>query len=392
MTLKYLTGTIVTAALCTAGCSLTTEQPPEPGPDAITSVVIVAGTHANSPRPQLSEDSAAVVRSVLAVNGTVGVVAVTGSPAPLSADELKLRPVKGPRTAQEATVRANLSQIAKAVQASPAGDGSDPWEAIHQAAGLLGANARNPRIIVIDSGLGDRGVLDFTRPGMLGAVPAEIVAHVKSLGSLPALRGVTVRLQCLGYTSAPQVALPAHLRANLTSVYTAVLTAAGGRVEVNATPCAGASVETDGHRVNPVNVPALREPVLCGRDELVFTSQSAVRFHGDRDDLIDPSAARTALAPLARWLADKPSRRAVVRGTTARSGSRSYQEHLGGARAKVVARLLLELGARPGQLATRGVGSYFAAYQPDRDSRTGELIPGPAAQNRSVRIATQSPC
>ena len=92
MTLKYLTGTIVTAALCTAGCSLTTEQPPEPGPDAITSVVIVAGTHANSPRPQLSEDSAAVVRSVLAVNGTVGVVAVTGSPAPLSADELKLRP------------------------------------------------------------------------------------------------------------------------------------------------------------------------------------------------------------------------------------------------------------------------------------------------------------
>lgn len=241
-------------------------------------MVIVAGTHANSPRPLLSEDSAAVVRSVLAVNGTVGVVAVTGSPAPLSADELKLRPVKGPRTAQEATVRANLSRIAKVVQASTAGDGSDPWEAIHQAAGLLGANARNPRIIVIDSGLGDRGVLDFTRPGMLGAVPAEIVAHVKSLGSLPALTGMTVRLQCLGYTSAPQVALPAHLRANLTSVYTEVLTAAGGRIEVDATPCAAGSVETDGPRVNPVNVSALREPVLCGRDDSSSPARAPFAF------------------------------------------------------------------------------------------------------------------
>ena len=52
----------------------------------------------------------------------------------------------------------------------------------------------------------------------------------------------------------------------------------------------------------------------------------------------------------------------------------------------------MELGARPGQFTTRGVGSYFAAYQPDRDSRTDELMPGPAAQNRSVRIATHSPC
>lgn len=391
MTHKHLTS-VIAAVLATTGCSLSTEQPPEPGPDAITSVVIVAGAHANSPRPQLSEDSAAIVASVLAVNGTVGLVAVTGSPTPLSSDALDLRPVKGPRAAQEATVRANLKQVAKAVQRSPLSDGSDPWEAIHQAAGLLGATARNPRIIVVDSGLGDRGVLDFTQPGMLGAVPAEIVAHVKSLGSFPALKGVTVRLQCLGYTSAPQVALPAHLRANLASIYTAVLAAAGGRVEIDNTPCAGASVQTDGHQVTPVSIPDLREPVLCGRDELVFTSQSAVRFHGDRDDLIDPAAARTALAPLARWLADKPSRRAVIRGTTARSGSRDYQERLGGARADVVAGLLVGLGARRSQLTTRGVGSYFGAYQPDRDHRTGELIPGPAAQNRSVRIATHSPC
>lgn len=93
------------------------------------------------------------------------------------------------------------------------------------------------------------------------------------------------------------------------------------------------------------------------------------------------------LKPFAQLLADDRSRRVTLTGTTARVGSREGQIALATERAVAVQNILVELGADPGQIDTVGVGSYFPEYITDHDP-AGVLLPGPAQQNRTVRITS----
>ena len=66
------------------------------------------------------------------------------------------------------------------------------------------AGAPHADLVLIDSGLDDRGALDFTVPGLVAATPAEVAGQLKASGNLPDLRGFTVILVGIGYTAAPQ--------------------------------------------------------------------------------------------------------------------------------------------------------------------------------------------
>lgn len=382
-------------ALATAGCEISLDAPPPPRPSAqdSTLAVIVAGNHANSPAPLLTHRSSAAVERVMRVGGTVSVITATGDPEPLDDAALRLREVKGTESGQEAIVKANLKQLDKALRRSPEADGADPWGAIHQAAGQIdAAGGQRPVLIVAASGLGDRGALDFTVEGMLGAEPKEVVRHLRTLDALPDLHGVTAYLQGLGYTAPPQEPLTPGQRTRVIAIYRAALRAAGARVVVDSSAQAGDPVPANGHTVQPVPVPEEPKLLPCVRSELVFTSQSAVSFVGDRSVFVNPRAAHAALDPVAEWLAAEPARRATIRGTTADARSLAWQKELGLKRARRVKAYLVSQGVRPSQVRTIGVGSDFPEYvRPDRDAR-GELLPGPASVNRSVRIATEDAC
>jgi outer membrane protein OmpA-like peptidoglycan-associated protein len=74
-----------------------------------------------------------------------------------------------------------------------------------------------------------------------------------------------------------------------------------------------------------------------------------------------------------------------VIGTTADVGSKEMQVQLSTARAESVARLLVELDVPKTRITASGVGSSFPEYVPDHGP-DGQILPGPAQQNRTVRI------
>jgi outer membrane protein OmpA-like peptidoglycan-associated protein len=121
------------------------------------------------------------------------------------------------------------------------------------------------------------------------------------------------------------------------------------------------------------------------RASIVFTQESPVGFKPNRTSFTDPAAAAKALTPIARWLAADPSRHARLEGTTADVGPMTGQMRLSSLRADRVRGELIALGASPAQISTKGVGSDFPQFTPDRDA-AGTLLAASAALNRSVRI------
>jgi outer membrane protein OmpA-like peptidoglycan-associated protein len=121
------------------------------------------------------------------------------------------------------------------------------------------------------------------------------------------------------------------------------------------------------------------------RTTVTFTGESPVRFEPDSTAFAGSAAAVQALTPIARRLAADPSRRASLEGTTADVGPMSGQIALSRLRADHVRDELITLGASRAQLTTKGVGSNFPQFTPDRDS-AGTLLAGPATLNRSVRV------
>ncbi|MFV3116664.1 OmpA family protein [Gordonia amicalis] len=354
-------------------------------------MVIVADTHANAPAPTLNEQAAGVVKDAMATGGRVTLIQVSGYPA---LTDLHLRDVQGTSAGKEAAMASNLTRIERALQKGTATDGADDFEAISRAADTLrDAKADRPAIVFTGSGLSDRGRLDFTAPGILTASPEDVSTYLKRSNALPDLRGITIYLSGIGYAAGPQEPLDAAQRANVTAIWRAVLQASGAEVIQSPDARTGPPVETSA-TVQTVDVPTVATPAMCSTSEIVFGQQSAVSFIAEENRFVDAHVAGNALSPIASWLAGDRSRTAVIRGTTADDrGDPERLKELGQSRADTVASYLIAHGADRAQISTIGVGAGFPEYvRPDIDPTTGLLLPGPAAMNRSVRIALTDPC
>lgn len=378
------------AVLLIAGCSplsdlagMSTTAAPHCG-DA-QGMELIIGAHRNAPQPSLDPDLVCQVTATIRAEKLVQIVTASGQPHLVT---LQLESVTGGTLAQQNSprVQQDVQRVQAAIAAArPDSPGVDDLEAISVAADAA-RSAGYPRaeLVLIDSGLDDRGALDFTVPGMLGATPAEVVQQLNASGNLPHLRGFTVLLVGLGYTASPQAPLSAKWRDSVTQIWVAVVTAAGAKVEIIPQPAQGPSVRT-AQPVKPVPVPSTQPVQPDPKVPVVLNGESAVRFEPNTTVLADPAAAAAALTPIARWLAADPSRHASLEGTTADVGPISGQIELSILRADRVRDELIALGASPTQISTTGVGSNFPQFIPDRDA-SGVLLAGPATLNRSVRI------
>jgi outer membrane protein OmpA-like peptidoglycan-associated protein len=385
------------AALLLAGCSPITEVismqdhavPACGRPDG---VVLIVGAHRDAPAPSALDPRVACQVAAAIKDGTpVILVDASGQPNLVTP---RLMSVSGGTLAQQNSPRIaeDLQRVNEAIAIlRPRAPGVDDLAALAVAAdAALSAGMPHAELILLDSGLDDRGALDFTVPGMVAAVPSEVASQLRATDNEPDLHGFTVLLVGIGFTSPPQAPLAAKWRTNLTQIWQAVVTSAGAAAVVIPQPAEGASVRTS-EPVKLIPVPA-DQPVrltLTPRAPIVFTGESPVRFEPNTTAFVDPATAIQALAPIARWLAASPARHALLVGTTANVGPMSGQVALSRQRAARVRDELVALGASPRQITFTGVGSDFPQFVPDRNA-SGTLLAGPAVLNRSVRITLSS--
>lgn len=396
---KALTGCVLASvAALTAACSLAGAAPQalgdgSPGLTCTTpdGLGLIIGAHRNVPAPHLSPRAVCDLTMAITHSKQVFVVEADGSP---SVRQLHLIPVTGGNQAgQAARIAEDVSLVREAVsRIRPGNPGVDDLAAL----AVAGDEARtlslpHAVLILMDAGLDDRGALNFTRPGLLAAEPGDLTRQLKGGGDDPHLKGMSVILSGIGYTAAPQPPLPVSLRTNLTSIWSAVTAASGGTVAaIDPDPVSGPSVGTR-YPVGRVPIPAQRAARPRPGRKLVFDAQSPVSFVGNSAAFIDPGAARSALAPIGRWLHANPRRHATIIGTTMNYGRYAGQKRLSFARARAAAVIIRSAGASAGQITVRGVGSHFPQYvRPDK-SADGSPLPAAAVANRSVRITLSGP-
>lgn len=393
---------IVTAATlggCTAAGDPTNGAAPTV--DAVTAnrcaipagpVAVAVSGRANSPGPVLPVRAREIVQQVitgvpaLQTGPSLSLVGLDGRPGVLASAEFYSD--AGNDLALEEDRRNFLATFEASVRAVRASTPEvDVLAGLDKAAGAARATAGAATVVVVDSGLSTAGPLDFGVPHILDAQPDEVINFLRAYGEIPDLTGLTVILGGIGDVAAPQDTLSPGQRKRLDELWRKIAEA-GGAACVGVIAVPRSEKAPDGVppvKLVPIEPPPQPDPGDPG--PTVLPDNDAVGFVPDKAEFRNPEGARAVLQPFAQLLADDRSRRVTLTGTTARVGSREGQIALGTERAVAVQNILIELGADPDQIDTVGVGSYFPEYITDHDP-AGVLLPGPAQQNRTVRITS----
>lgn len=350
-----------------------------PAPGSGPGTVVIGSARTGSPVPAWSAELERRFTAGMAQHATWTFVTADGRPSvagslPLVAtgDNDLVKAEAGSAVRAEAT-----RLLATLVATHPE---VDLLAALDMAARSLTDRGEPRSIIVLDSMLQTAGALRFqdSDGAVLSADPAAVADQLAASGNLPPLGGIEVVLMGAGDTVAPQDPLPPPVRTALLALWTGMLQRAGATVTVVPAPVA-ATVAAGVPPVTPVPIAAPRVA-----DGPVALSDSAVGFLPDRAVLRDPVAAMAALAPFIERL--RPGKwHATLTGTTSSAGTPAGRLALSVERAAVVAGLLRAGGVPGTAVESRGVGTDFPGFVPDRDG-SGQLDPILAARNRQVII------
>lgn len=346
-----------------------------PPSDPSGGLAIVLGGRANMPPAAVHGVARQVSSDAVDTRSPVSVVVADGAPFVLEDATL----LRGAGAADDVDRRraAFRSVLASAAAKSPE---SDLLGALALAARAVQPTPGRHTILVVDSGLSTAGALDFRRPGLLDADPADLAGSLQAEGVLPDLGGVHVIFQGLGDTAAPQPPLDPVAREQLIDLWTAIALA-GGALDVNIerTPLEG---EPPAGRP-AVSVVGATGGFRCTGNDLVLDG-GGVAFAADTAAFRDPAAASATLQPIADALRSAGVA-ATLTGTTADVGDAAGQRRLSQQRAEAVAALLVDLGVPTDKLRAVGLGSDFPGYVADHDAQ-GRLLPAAAALNRKVVV------
>ncbi len=332
-------------------------QDEEPRTNAVAhdGIVVVAGAHANTPAPDIPVTFRDMLTASIAAAAPITVVTLDGTP------EVSFR-AAGYEIADDNPDAADLdirhveSRILAAVRdAAPDSDGNDLGAALAVAADQLRADgATSGAIVVIDNGISDRGFPDLTADGASLASPTAVVEFARAhseVWTMPA--GTTVYLAGIGYTTAPQDALPPRQRDNLAAIWGALVTASGAEAVLVTAPRGGESTPS-----------SFSTGLLTPAESAPFTVQTTggsvradlagdVLFDFDSADL--RSDAAPALTRLLDVVAATPGHVTVI-GHTDDVGGAEENLALSDRRAASVAAWLVAAGIDPARISTVGKG------------------------------------
>ncbi|MGH3936706.1 MAG: OmpA family protein [Pseudonocardiaceae bacterium] len=340
-------------------------------------LAVIVGAHSNMVAPSLLDTVQTEVETAAELGSPAAVIVNDGSPttsAPLSLKTGNDNPLYQQDQINQLT---NLIDQARADNPE-----ADLLAALNLAARSVTDAAGPKTIVVIDSGLQTTGALRFQDQdgALLNANPDEVIELLRRTQQLPNLTGMRVVFTGLGDTAAPQQPLPAPARAMLVALWTKIVESSGGKAEVKQAPLPSTRT-MDG--LPPVTVVPVAAKSIGPLPSITVLRDGTVGFIPDQAVFRDPNQARDVLADYAREITN--GRRALLTGTTASAGTAEYRLRLSQQRADAVRDLLVSLGAPADRISTRGLGSDFPGYVPDRDPQ-GNLEPIPAARNRQVII------
>lgn len=340
-------------------------------------LAVIVGAHSNMVAPSLLDSVKTELDTASELGSPATVIVDDGNPA--ASAPLALKTANDNPLYQQDQVKQLKNMIDKTRAGNPE---VDLLAAINLAARSVGDAAGPKTIVVIESGLQTTGALRFQDQdgALLNASPDEVVDQLRRTQQLPNLTGMRVVFTGLGDTAPPQQPLPAPARTVLVALWTKIVESAGGKADVKQAPLPSTRPR-DG--LPPVTIVPVAAQSIGPLPTVTVLRDGTVGFVPDQAVLKDPAAARAVLADYAKAIKD--GRRALLTGTTASDGTPEYRRQLSEKRAGAVRDLLVGLGAPADRISTRGLGSDFPAYVPDRDAQ-GNLDPIPAAQNRQVII------
>jgi OmpA-OmpF porin, OOP family len=385
----------ITACAGSSGTSHSDSAPPPTMPAICTKsgpVVFAVSGRQDSPAPVLTGTMQAAVVSAIDSGSAIGLVNIDGTPQLIAASAFS-----DPTAGNQNAFTSDQTYYAQQVESGVVGVRATAPHA--NILGTLDVASRAIRaacryggtIYLEDSGLSETGSMDFRQQGLLEALPSDVVAFLTAQHELPHLKGISVVFVGIGDTAPPQHPLSIAQRDNLIAIWSAIAKAGGATsVQIDPAPLSGPAPA----RVPPVSlVPIPAEPVWTppansgssNSGSGVFPDSGPVGFEPNTVVFRQPAAAVAALRPLARYLAAHPSVRIELTGTTAHWGSLAGCITLARERANTVKAVLVQMGARPSQIKTRGLGWQFPGYINDQGPG-GTLLPGPAEHNRSVIV------
>lgn len=376
MTCQGIGRSIIGAALM-LGLMLCTGCGNDQSSAAPGALAVIVGAHSNMVAPSLLDSVQTEIDHASALGSPATVIVDDGSPT--AATPVSLKAANDNPLYQQDKVDQLKRSIGKARAGKPE---VDLLAALNLAARSV-SDATGPKtIVVIDSGLQTTGALRFQDQdgALLNANPDEVVAALRRTRQLPNLAGMRVVFSGLGDTAAPQQPLPAPARTMLVTLWTKIVEAAGGKAEVKQAPLPDTRTLNGLPAVTVVPVAAQSIGPL---PSITVLRDGTVGFVPDQAVFRNPDQARAVLADYAKAIIG--GKQALLTGTTASDGTPEYRLGLSQRRADAVRDLLISLGAPADRIRTRGLGSDFPGYVPDRDAQ-GNLDPVPAAQNRQVII------
>jgi len=343
-------------------------------------LAIITGAHANAPKPVALGAVATSIDQAVRMQASAAVVVNSGHPTIVSQGRLALNCNND--TACDLAIRTKTRLLTTTVTGARADlPENNLLAAIALADRALADHHGTKTLDIVDSGLQTVPPLRFQDEGMLAANPQEVADYLDNTHQLPDLRGVDVIIEGLGDTSEPQDALLSAQRSNLEAIWEAILRRAGAvNVQRVEQPLTGHSASG----LPPVT------PVPVGL-AISFTSQSfdltedLISFESETAILKDPVKAQETLTDLAERIIKSHATVTLV-GATANVGPLDGQRALGTARANAIRTILVQqLHVPSGEVTAEGVGSDWPGYVSDHD-QNGQLLPGPAAQNRRVVV------
>ncbi|MEV0129733.1 OmpA family protein [Dactylosporangium sp. NPDC050688] len=383
---------VLTAGLLLAGCGQDAESTSEPATPARTGacsvppkpVALAYGARSNNPAPVLPKDVLEVVDQAAYAGNEISAFAVSGAPREVGL-HLEFQPVavnSGAKAAERENLNQQLQEQLGTVRADNAE--ANPLVAMDLAGRRAGQDGT---VVLLDSGLQTVAPLDFHDGNLLSAEPEEVATALKQRDQLPSLKDRTVLLVGIGYTAEPQQTLDTRQRNNLIEIWRAIAKAAGATC-VEVYDVAGGDPPATGlPPVSKVTPPAEKPVQVCGTT--ILANSGRVGFKKNIAVFIDQRAAEQAIGEIADVMRTG-SQRAKLIGTTATDQSVEFRAKLSLDRANAVRDVLVRLGISADRIETVGAGTTYRTHVNDIGPN-GTLLPGPAAQNRSVVVELSCP-
>ncbi len=322
--------------------------------------------------------------------GSVNAVAVDGDPkvqvAPLEMKKPEGRITKSKRKQlAKNNSGAVMTQLATVKAKKPE---ADTLRAIKVCADALrGEPEENEKkMIICDSGLSTTGALNFCEENLFEAPVETVVEELKAIGEIPDLTGISVTWLGCGDVCGEQATLTSENEQQLEALWTAILTAGGAEeIHIDSTQATGENDDTELPPCSTVPIVHKKIDIAEHLPEVTkLDENSSVKFIGDKAEFIDPTAAATELAPIAKYLIAHPQEKLYIVGMTASVGGPESGKGLSLKRAQTCKTALVNAGVDESRLICMGMGQIPNSLRTEDTDKNGRLIEEKAKINRAV--------